>query len=114
MRILLAVATLVLLAACGGSPTATPQAGNGADFPAFPKCSEIWVAGKSLPDGYAGCEGRVTNYPATEIECSTGSMVYAEFDGAYHWVMLPGGVIKVAADVDKSPEYAADYAACNK
>ena len=80
MRIALVLLSLVLVAGCGdgrdpksdpsssgAQPGASskPSAEPGSEFmppgaeetaAALPKCSEIWVAGQTLPADYAGCQ----------------------------------------------------------
>jgi hypothetical protein len=113
--ILAAVAALAL-SGCGGDEDSGGSDDSGADVTSgTPTCSDVWVAGQTLPEDYDGCERDDGNLEAAVVqECTDGSE-FTGFDDRY-WAVL-GGEIKDAGAPDATtddPEYQADYEACSQ
>jgi len=95
-RVGLVAALLSLpLAGCGGGDSADAQPQQ-ADGPAetWPSCADVWVTGKTLPQGYEGCVIKGSSVaPFTEEPCDSGH----EY-GTYQrkWYAVRGGVIHEA------------------
>lgn len=78
------------------SPTADPSAAG------LPACRDVWRAGKTLPNRYAGCADSGTAVAADDLACSSGQSIvtYAE-----RFYAVRGGPIRRVADVDRSADY---------
>jgi len=96
MRRLLVIGSLLALAACGADENNVTEGASG-DTTAVPppSCSEIWVAGQTLPEDYDGCvdeDGVLA--PVEPEECSDGSLAVTHAD-RYRAVL--GGTIEESA-----------------
>lgn len=93
-----------LLTGCGDDgPIATPASKS------MPDCSEVWVAGKTLPADYAGCVGSDGVLEASEIKkCSTAKGSFVSFDSDY-FAILGGEISDEGTD---SAAYNAAYLHC--
>lgn len=112
MKPLLACLALLLVAACGGENDAPGAGGGGApdeDRTSSPACTDIWVAGQTLPEGYEGCtrpDGDLE--AAVSYECTDGGDLVGYDDRFY--VVTPGKIAEISGEDD--PSYAAAYDAC--
>lgn len=80
-----------------------------------PPCSEVWIDGEKLPEGYDGCkEENGTIALATTVPCADGLLDLAYY-GDRHWTRPADGTIVDggAAGMAVHPDYAVDMAACN-
>lgn len=93
-----------LLTGCGtNGPIATPASKS------MPACSEVWVAGKTLPADYVGCVGSGGVLEASEIKkCSTAKGSFVSFDSSYFAIL--GGTISDRGTA--STAYTAAYQHC--
>ena len=119
MRLYLAAFALpLLLVGCGGDDESSEpdNALEGLEQMAddAPACSDVWVAGQTLPDDYEGCTDETGMlYVATAGQCKDGSMLVS-YEQRNMWVVTPGTIqqspVPIAEDKDG---YAAAFAECN-
>lgn len=78
-----------------------------------PACSDVWVAGETLPEDYEGCTREDGDLEAAvTLPCTDGTEL-AGYEDRF-WALL-GGEIKDAGAPDATaddPEYQADSEAC--
>lgn len=92
---------LVLVAGCGtrddadaAAPSAPTEAVTSASTAATtPDCSEVWVVGERLPEGYAGCQEGGVPADDTTVPCSMGDTLVRHGDGFY---ATPGHPVRLA------------------
>ena len=72
----------------------------------MPACSDAWVVGATLPEGYEGCMDGGTMVAAISIECTDGSL-FTTYDDRFHAVI--GGEVFSSEDPDV---YAKAYNDC--
>lgn len=110
-RTLVAAALLSVLAACGGGDDDVSGEDLADALDDMPKCSEVWVAGETLPEDYGGCDDGDTIVAAVSTECSDGTSLYG-FDDRFY--ALGGEEIVEAAggSTDTDPAYSKAYEDC--
>lgn len=126
MRTALAAVLLLTLTACGATTDGkdTGSEANKVEVsktptksaePEYPKCDDVWVAGKTLPANYDGC----LNGDAVEVysafDCNDGKTQLGSYQDRF-WVVTPDGTIAdvgAGKDTASDPEYAKAYDDCN-
>lgn len=101
----------LLLTACGndekGDDAATPVA---LEVGGPPACSDVWVAGQTLPETYAGCEDGGSLYASAESDCKDGR-VFTTFNDRFYAV-LGAEITAVVGEMSDDPAYSAFFDAC--
>ncbi|MFD0805088.1 hypothetical protein ACFQ0K_03230 [Nocardioides caeni] len=127
----LLLAATVALAGCGGDDAEEPRsersATNGASGtdattsapattpvtptpPDLPGCSGVWVEGRRLPAGYAGCVDDAGEVSRDVRMCSIGDTLATHDD---RWYAVPGRVINHAVpDLERDQAYQSAVLAC--
>lgn len=95
--VMVAVVLLASLTACSG--------GNSS-----PKCSEVWISGKTLPKNYEGCSG--DQFKDIPGKCDDGSKYFGVHTSKTEMFALPGGTI-VAENDDSTHNYDEFYKKCS-
>lgn len=95
------LASLLIFTACGdGDASGTSTSGT-------PECSEVWVAGQTLPENYEGCTNGDEIEAAFSYDCEDGTSLFANDD---FWVRTPGEI--VAMDGEDDPAYSKAFDDC--
>lgn len=103
-RLMVAALLALLLTACGSDGKG---GGTGDevvdDVGTMPACSDVWVAGETLPDGYEGCETVDTIEAPAISECADGSRWTSYQDEFY--AKYGGEIIAVKGEMSDDPAY---------
>ena len=111
MRIILATAALVLLAACGGGSDGPTGASGLGDLP---KCSTVWMVGESIPKGYDGCLQGDSALGSLEWDCKVGEKLQlVELKSAAFFTAADGSVAKAELDYAEDPIFVKRLDECN-
>jgi len=123
-KLLAAVLLAASLAACGGGsdePTQEPaeSPSESAAAAELPKCSDVWVDGKTLPTDYDGCVGDDGKTVAADVQpCGSGPEQFARYevtdddDIAYPFIAILGEKVIEYTDDENGP-YAKLYNKCD-
>ena len=115
--------SLIVLAACGGQenkPTDEVRETIDAiqdETAEWPKCSDVWIEGKKLPDDYEGCVRTVGDDEVAEagvkIPCPTGGDLFTyEPPGGGFFTGKDGRIIDGGEEYAEHPEYGPRYEEC--
>lgn len=96
------------LSACGGNDDKTT---NSDDEALAPACSEVWVAGQTLPADYEGCMNGGTLEAAASFNCEDGSSLF-QFEDDF-WAFGGQEIHEEAGGAASAEAYSEAYAACN-
>lgn len=104
-----AAALLALtLAACGDDSGSPKSVGD--DEALAPKCSDVWVAGETLPEDYEGCMDGDTLEAAASFNCEDGSSLFQYADD--FWAFGGKEIHEEAGGVASAEPYKEAYATC--
>lgn len=97
------VALAALLSGCGAADAPTPASDS------LPACDDIWVAGGTIPEDYAGCKDADDVLQVSDVqECTKNDQRFTTFGDQYYGV-LGSAVYDDGLD---SPSYDELYAGC--
>ncbi len=97
------VALAALLTGCGDDEGPAPASET------LPTCDDIWVAGETIPEDYAGCTDGDGVLQVSDVqECTKNDQQFTTFGDRFYGVL--GGAIR--DDGLESPSYAELYAGC--
>lgn len=76
----------------------------------WPSCSNVWVAGQTLPEGYEGCTDGEALVAHVYFECADGETLSSYEDRL--WVLTPGEIADAGGDTSSDDDYSKAYDAC--
>jgi len=101
------IVLLLALAGCAGESETSKPASQ--PEPSLPACSEVWVDGATLPEGYEGCMDGGDIVAPAGYDCDSGGGQMLGHEDRF-WVLTRDGVIHKGGA--ESGAYQADYEAC--
>lgn len=105
-----AAALLALTLAACGDDSDSPKSGGDNDEALAPKCSDVWVAGETLPEDYEGCMDGDTLEAAASFNCGDGSSLFQYADD--FWAFGGQEIHEEAGGVASAEPYKEAYATC--